>query len=728
MTSKSIEKGCGCKPDSRNHRRNKDNSFKNNNLSSNFIWIEVPIAATLLGVSPQAIRKNIQNGKYNVRTEKHPGGYRYLIALDSLPVDAQVKYWEMRASSNITTSSPATVAGSGTVPGPAALLLDPSEWDPVEVELLANEPAWRRQKVEQALVLLRATQGLKGQALKDWLTAWNRNHPDQAVSYQTLMRWRQVMQEQGVLGLLPGWGKRAGSSKIPDAWFNRFIKLYLQEGAPSLRSCWLAVYGWARTLQPGLRVQDFPSMNAFLYRLKRDFTEEVIYQKRYGPAKWNRKYGNYIDRQYDDVAAGEVWVADHAQIDVGILVEAPARGRGQKPKVAFPWVTAFRDLRTGLWVGWIVHVEPPNSDHIFQAAQHGFSRHGLPRALILDNGKDFRVKDFAGGRRYWKLQLEQDQVRSMLALLRIDVVFAQPYNAQAKPIERDFLKNKEWFSKHAPGYRGGNVTERPERLKTEIKSGNILPLKDFLTLFDEYVETVLNRMPSRGKVLKGLSPQQAWQRYQKPGVLRQISEDALKLYCMRITGDVTVGRNGVRDPESGMHYWHEVLAGWKGKKVYLRRDPRHWEEAYVFSAADDSFICKARLGVFTAPAFAKTELQRQQLKEAMRARNRSHRLVREAIEVERIPIEETIRNMASGLEGLQNDLPTTPEPPTPEPLRLLTPMDAVARQVARGTEQGARDEIISQLAGSLPGQKGQRLYLFESDKISISSEKQRGKK
>ena len=53
--------------------------------------------------------------------------------------------------------------------------------------------------------------------------------------------------------------------------------------------------------------------------------------------------------------------------------------------------------------------------------------------------------------------------------LNVKVHFALPYNAQTKPIERDFLKIKELLSKHCVGYRGGNVVERPENSQKKSK-------------------------------------------------------------------------------------------------------------------------------------------------------------------------------------------------------------------------------------------------------------------
>lgn len=78
----------------------------------------------------------------------------------------------------------------------------------------------------------------------------------------------------------------------------------------------------------------------------------------------------------------------------------------------------------------------------------------------------------------------------MLNELDIEVHFALPYNAQTKPIERDFNKLKEWLSKHCVGYRGGNVIERPEKLANEIKNDKIIDFEDFKNIFDKFITNV----------------------------------------------------------------------------------------------------------------------------------------------------------------------------------------------------------------------------------------------
>lgn len=144
----------------------------------------------------------------------------------------------------------------------------------------------------------------------------------------------------------------------------------------------------------------------------------------------------------------KVWVSDHAQIDVACMT--------QDGNVVFPWVTAWRDYKSGKWLGWILQTGHPNSDLIFQSFYYAAEIYGLPEDVIIDNGKDYRCKDFAGGRKSVQVETNKPKTTSMLAELNVKVHFALPYNAQTKPIERDFLKIKELLSKHCQGYRGGS--------------------------------------------------------------------------------------------------------------------------------------------------------------------------------------------------------------------------------------------------------------------------------
>src|SRR5690606_24941076 len=114
----------------------------------------------------------------------------------------------------------------------------------------------------------------------------------------------------------------------------------------------------------------FPSHAAFMRRLKREVPEAAICLKREGESRYNRKFARYINRNTRNIPAGACWISDHAQIDVMVL--------DKKGKPVAPWVTVWRDMSSGKWLGWFVHTEAPNSDHIFQAFFYAAQAHGLP--------------------------------------------------------------------------------------------------------------------------------------------------------------------------------------------------------------------------------------------------------------------------------------------------------------------------------------------------------------
>lgn len=224
---------------------------------------------------------------------------------------------------------------------------------------------------------------------------------------------RQRYKEFGINGLLAQYGKRGGSTVVDDRLYEYFKNLYLKEGAPSLYSCWEQTKGYA--IREEIELNEFPSHHSFRRRLEKEIPKQAIYLARYGYSAWNRKYSNYIERDYSNIICGKVWVSDHAQIDIACLTET-----GES---VFPWVTAWRDFKSSKWLGWLLQTGHPNSDHIFQTFYYAAENYGLPTDVIIDNGKDYRCKDFAGGRKRITIDTNQAKATSMLSELNIKVHF-----------------------------------------------------------------------------------------------------------------------------------------------------------------------------------------------------------------------------------------------------------------------------------------------------------------
>lgn len=522
----------------------------------------------------------------------------------------------------------------------------------------ANAPEYNRRMFNKYANILHLSKAHDGQELKDWIQKWNREHPDMKTSYPRVMDARKVAREQGKEGLLGNYGQSKGLSKVPDDPFEYFKSLYLKEGGPGGRSCWLTTAGkFCNSEKAGfIDLKEFPSEDSFMRRLHREVGESAIFLAREGFSKWNRRYHQHVERDYTKIRAGEVWVSDHAQIDVAV--------KGAKNgKPVFGWITSFVDMKTSKALSSYYHEEAPNSDHIFQAFYMAAAVHGLPEYLYIDNGKDYRCRDFAGGRKVYRVQVDEGTTRSMLASLGVIPIFAKPYNAQAKTIERWHLKIKDALSRHAEGYRGGNVTERPERLAHDIKRGNILDFAVFEGILQDFIYTFLNRLPSQGKGCNGLSPDDAWN--SENPVKRAVTRDALKLFCMRTTQPLTIRRNGIEYSKFGVTYFADWMIPLKGAKVYLRIAPDNVNDVWVFETEADEYLGNAGIKGLTHPV-AQSEIDKADLREAIAGKKREEKTAKALGYVTHSP------DTAERLSYMKTAAALLNPAPVPEPERTVT--------------------------------------------------------
>lgn len=626
------------------------------------VWIDIKTAAGVIGLSEQTLKKQCRTGKFVFKIVKKGKRANYFILLKSLPNFAQDKYFG-------------------------------EKFPDIKYSEATN---WAKQQAEKYLEILENSDGLKGGDLKQFIEEWNKTN--EPTSYSSVIKMRRRYFRYGLSGLLSRHGQHLRGSSVKDDYFEYFKTLYLVEGAPSLRTCWDLTLGYAIREFNADR-ETFPSFMAFKRRLDKEIPKQGIYLARYGQSAWNRKYGGYIDRDYSNITCNEVWVSDHAQIDVACF--------DSDGKVVFPWVTVWRDYKSGKWLGWVLQTKNPNSDFIFQSFYYAAQKFGLPKDVIIDNGKDYRSKDFAGGRSNFKIDISKGQTSALLKELNVNVHFALPYNAQTKPVERDFLKIKELLSKHCVGYRGGNVVERPEKLASEIKAGKIMQFEDFKKIFDNFILNVLNKKPSNGKNLNGICPDELF--YNEYAEKITPSRDALKLFCMRTSRNFTIGRNGIQDRQLNITYWADWMITRTGLKVYLRRDVQDYKEAWAFKADNDEFVGTVK-AVKAVAALHADKVSKEEFKEALSIKKRNLKITKAYIKQTReIPLEEQYENYKAAYDSSNKDYKKS--------IKVSkianTNMD---KAIQKNKKMGAfgRQDLSVFLEDKKPEEK---LYLFETDKI-----------
>jgi hypothetical protein len=663
-----------------NQVRIPDNPSNNNHLQQIEVWLVMEEVSNLLGVSEAAIRKAIKVGKYRVQRDLTDGRKPYRIALSSLPIEAQKKWAKMQ--------------------NPSA---DENEaMSAIDARALADAPEYNRRKAMKYLAAFKAIEGLKGEAAIQ--AALDKAGIE--LDYKSVMRERARYQEQGIAVLIGKYGKRKGISILDDEKrfgkamrdvYQFFKGVYLKEGAPSLNACYAATLGFAKELGYDAMIQqgDFPSPDTFYDKIHNEIGESAIYLHRYGQSAWNRKYAAFAHRDYANIKAGAVWVSDHRQLDQ--LWNMPD---GTQKRV---WITVWRDFKTAKWLSWLLHVEAPNSEHVFETFCQATAKWGVPEEIIIDNGKDYRVSDFAGGRKTHTLEVDAERARSLTAMLGIRVHFSAPYNAQTKPIERDFLLFKEWRDKLSSGYFGGNSTERPEVIQ---------PTLDFAKgelVVNDFVENVLNKNKSNGKVLNGRSRNEAWA--EEFEGLKRISEDALRLYRFRVSEEFTIKRNGIYDSKLKDYYYGVWCAGNEGRKVYLRRNPKAYQEAWVFDAKTDEYLGVATLGYWTTAALAKSSLELAKVNEVIRAKKRQKKTLKSLNEQGfKVSEAELVRYQAKGLETAKSS--GISEATAKATITTLTKMDEVAATAKRTGTHDISIFGVSDEEAALAREKRKTKYHF----------------
>lgn len=627
------------------------------------IWLNIEEVCKLSNSKKETIRRKCKSGEYKARFEIEGRKKNYEILLSSLPIKYIQKYNSY---------------------------LQPVAVEDKSLEDYSNAPKWMRAKAEKYLELFNLTKNMTYQEKVDFLADWSVKYPEKHTTYPSLSLALRKYNQGGIAALLSNYGvHRRGISKLDENCFEYFKSIYLREGAPSAETSWNITLGFAK--QQGINLENFPTSKTFIRRLRAEVPEQAIFMARHGDASWNKKYANYVPRDYSELNAGVCWVSDHAQIDVAVSFNGT---------ICFPWVTVFRDAKTSKWLGWFLHADSPNSDHIFQAFYYGVLNFGIPEDVYLDNGKDYRCKDFAGGRTRVIKVKHKNNGGSLIQNLGINIHFALPYNAQTKPVERDFLKIKEFLSKGFVGYRGGKITERPEKLKNEIKNEQIMQFDDFKKLFDRFIEEYLNKRPSKGKVLQGRCPDELWaEEFTKKKV---ISKDALKLFCMRTTNNVTIKRNGIFDSQLQISYWAEWMITEKGRKVYIRRDINAYQEAWVFDAQTDEYLGKGNANQ-SASFLANTDIEKSEYQKQVAIKNKEKKILKSYIKTKYNPSNEDI------IENLINSLDKVDFKSNATISKISnTKMDKVVK------EEKNKNSIPSKYV--TPIQPKKKLYLTEAEK------------
>ncbi len=177
-------------------------------------------------------------------------------------------------------------------------------------------------------------------------------------------------------------------------------------------------------------------------------SQHIIVLAREGEKAYRDKVAPYISRDDSILEPGQVLIADGHDLNFEIL--HPATGRPARLKLVM-----FIDWASRMPVGWQI-MPTENSTVIHAALRNALINLGrIPQIVYLDNGKAFKAKVFT------ETDLDLTELNGLYARLGIATMFAQPYNARAKIIERFFETLNEQFERLMHSYTGASIGDKP---------------------------------------------------------------------------------------------------------------------------------------------------------------------------------------------------------------------------------------------------------------------------
>lgn len=575
--------------------------------------LTVKEVAELKGCSVQYVKKLALDGKLKAEeTLNSKNRKMYLIPIDALDPKLQQKYYQQHKPDSINV--------------PPVSKSPPAPIDSYTADERAEIDFWTRLTREWQDYRNKPGVTSKAEVDERFVALCKLQYPDRGISVDTLYRRWKAVKEDDLASLVDKRGKwKKGKSTIhPDVW-QAFLYYYLDQSQHPIQRCYSYTKMWAQNERPEL-VADIPTYTTFYRHLQTDIPEPIKVLGREGQKAYDDRCAPYIKRVYDDMMSNEWWIADNHTFDV-ITVDAD----GNKHR---PYLTAFMDARSGIFTGWYITYNPC-SDATLIALRKGIQKYGIPDNIYVDNGREFLTFDI-GGLGHRKRKPKDGQVPfeppGVFARLGIHMVNAIVRNAKAKIIERRFLDVKNQLSRAFATYTGGNVTEKPERLKSVLKNGGIITDEEFNGMVDAILDNYMNHQPYNGAVARDKGKRKIDVYNQYLHRQRKADEESLNLMLMRTSRPQTFGKRGVHYKVGNVQidYWTTELVSSNlfGKQVYYRYDPEDLSEVRLYDL-DDKFIC-------TVPADSKAVLKygasKEEVKEAMQATRAAKRHAKELLD------------------------------------------------------------------------------------------------
>mgnify|MGYP001021716183 FL=1 len=291
----------------------------------------------------------------------------------------------------------------------------------------------------------------------------------------------------------------------------------------------------------------------------------------------------YIKRDASLLDVGDILVADGHKLAFQVI--NPFTGKACRATLV-----GFLDWKSTALVGYEIMLEE-NTQCIASALRNAIiNLDMIPKIVYQDNGRAFRAKYFTDEKGFGELGFY-----GLYAKLGIETVFARPYNARSKVIERFFKEFQEGFEKLMPSYVGSSIINKPAYLKRNEKFHSNLH-NDYIPTIEETIKMIdmwlkfKNSQPCTNA--PNMTITEVLENRKKQNIDKSLLDD-----LMLATEVKTIQRNGVRF--LNCDYFDERLYGLRGK-VLVKYNLFDLTNVKIFTPKGE-YLCTAERVTETHP-------------------------------------------------------------------------------------------------------------------------------
>ena len=288
----------------------------------------------------------------------------------------------------------------------------------------------------------------------------------------------------------------------------------------------------------------------------------------------------YIKRDASLLEVGDILVADGHKLAFNVI--NPFTGKASRATLV-----GFLDWKSTALVGYEIMLEE-NTQCIASALRNSIiNLDMIPQIVYQDNGRAFRAKYFTDDKGFTELGFQ-----GLYSKLGIETVFARPYNARAKVIERFFREFQEEFEKMMPSYIGRSIEDKPAWMKRGEKlhlamhqqetKNHIPTVQEVIKYINCWLE-FHNKKPCPNDRSKSI--QEMLDSVQKQNInINILNTLMMKTECRTIT------KHGITF--LNMHYRSEAILGLR-EQVFIRYSLFDLSKIFVYSSKGE-FLCVAK--------------------------------------------------------------------------------------------------------------------------------------